>query len=266
MIKILRFLVSEPVVVTVIVLGAVALFLHGFAEPDTAASAFWLGIDLACVVFFVFEMITKLALEGARGFWYGRWNRFDLTVTVLSAPVLMIPFVDARIFTGIPVLRLARLFRLFRLLRFIPERDRLAAGIVRALKASVGVFLAVALINFIFAMGAHLLFRDVAPEYFGSPLDSCYAIFQVFTVEGWYEIPQTIAAGAHNDAWEFFARVYFCSAVLIGGILGLSLGNAVFVDQMITDNTHKLEDQVDVLTEEIRQLRKELRAFHDRES
>ena len=259
--NVLRFLVGEAFVVTVILISAIALFMHGFAEPETAAAAFWFGVDYACVVFFVFELATKLALEGVRGFWRQRWNRFDLAIIVLSMPVLLIPFVNLRAFTGVPVLRLARLFRLFRLLRFIPERDRLAAGIARALKASVGVFLAVALINFIFAMGAHLLFRDIAPQYFGSPVDACYAIFQVFTVEGWYEIPQAIAAGADNEAWEFFARAYFCSAVLIGGILGLSLGNAVFVDQMITDNTYALEDKVDRLTDEIRMLREEIRSL-----
>lgn len=258
-VRALRFLISEAVVVTVIMVSAVALFMHGFAEPDTAASSFWFAVDYACVVFFLVELVTKLALEGPRLFWAQRWNRFDTSIILLSTPVLLIPFVNLRAFTGVPVLRLARLFRLFRLMRFIPERDRLAAGIVRALKASVGVFLAVALVNFIFAMGAHLLFREIAPQHFGTPVESCYAMFQVFTVEGWYEIPMAIAEGADNDTWEFFARVYFSSAVLIGGILGLSLGNAVFVDQMMTDNTIDLEHKVDALSDEIRMLRDEIR-------
>ena len=38
----------------------------------------------------------------------------------------------------------------------------------------------------------------------------------------------------------------------IGGILGLSLANAVFVDEMMMDNTEYLERKVDALTEEIR--------------
>jgi voltage-gated sodium channel len=259
MTRLLHFLVGEIVVVTVILISALALFMHGFAEPGTGAASFWFAVDYGCVVFFVVELVTKIGLEGRRLFWAQRWNRFDSAIIMLSTPVLMIPFVDLRAFTGVPVLRLARLFRLFRLLRFIPERDRLAAGIVRALKASVGVFLAVALVNFIFAMGAHLLFREIAPQHFGTPLEACYSIFQVFTVEGWYEIPQAIAVGADNDTWEFFARVYFSSAVLIGGILGLSLGNAVFVDQMMTDNTVDLEHKVDELSDEIRMLRDEIR-------
>ena len=47
-------------------------------------------------------------------------------------------------------------------------------------------------------------------------------------------------------------------AVIVGGILGLSLANAVFVDEMMMDNTQQLEDKVDRLTDEVRALRQEL--------
>ena len=47
-------------------------------------------------------------------------------------------------------------------------------------------------------------------------------------------------------------------AVVIGGILGLSLANAVFVGEMMMDNTQLLEDKVDRLTDEVRALREEL--------
>jgi voltage-gated sodium channel len=49
------------------------------------------------------------------------------------------------------------------------------------------------------------------------------------------------------------------AAVLIGGILGLSLANAVFVDEMMMDNTEILERKVDTLTEEVRRLREDLK-------
>jgi voltage-gated sodium channel len=58
-----------------------------------------------------------------------------------------------------------------------------------------------------------------------------------------------------------FARIYFVGAVAVGGILGLSLANAVFVDQMTSDNTEPLQVKVDHLTDEIRALRAEIRAL-----
>jgi len=54
------------------------------------------------------------------------------------------------------------------------------------------------------------------------------------------------------------ARVYFVMAVIIGGIIGLSLANAVFVDEMTMDNTVKLETKVDKLLDEVRALRTQL--------
>ncbi len=255
-----RYLVREPVVVGVILLSALAMFMLGFVEHGSRGYWIWLGVDIACVVLFALEVIAKISLRGWRMYWGQSWNRFDFIITILSLPVIATPFYDARVFVGFPVLRLARLFRLFRLMRFIPERDRLAAGIVRALKASVGVFFAVGLVNFIFAMGAHILFQDKAPQYFANPAHACYTMFQVFTVEGWYEIPQAIASGS-SAGWATLARIYFGAAVLIGGILGLSLGNAVFVDQMVQDNTNLLEHQVQDLAEEIHMLREEIRAL-----
>jgi len=62
------------------------------------------------------------------------------------------------------------------------------------------------------------------------------------------------------------ARVFFVIAVLVGGILGLSLANAVFVDEMMMDNTDVLERKVDLLTEELRALRDDLRVTGGRSS
>jgi len=256
----LRILILEPVVNGVIVLGTIAMIMLGFAEAGSSHYTFWVGVDIACVLFFAAEAAIKIWQLGWAEYWAQRWNQFDFIITILCLPVLAVPFTDARFFTGFPVLRLARLFRLFRLLRFIPERDRLSAGVVRALKASVGVFLAVMLVNFIFAMGAHVLFADKAPQYFHDPARSVYSMFQVFTVEGWYEIPRAIAQNSSSN-WATLARVYFGVAVLAGGILGLSLVNAVFVDQMMLDNTDELESHVDELSQEISSLREEIRGL-----
>ncbi|MHC4943791.1 MAG: hypothetical protein ACYTG7_12310 [Planctomycetota bacterium] len=44
------------------------------------------------------------------------------------------------------------------------------------------------------------------------------------------------------------------------GIIGLSLANAIFIDEMTVDNTQALENKVDALQAEIRSLRDEMRA------
>ena len=259
--RVLRAVTSEIVVIGVILLSTLAVFAYGFTEPGTAGHGAWLAVDVACVGYFVFEAVLKIRIDGWSYYRKQPWNRFDLIVVVLSLPVLIAPFTsDTVVFIGVPVLRLARLFRLFRLLRFIPHHDRLAAGIVRAMRASVGVFLAIAIVNFIFAMGAHVMFDRLAPDYFGNPGRACYSMFRIFTIEGWNEIPDAIAVNA-TYAMTVFARIYFGVAVVVGGILGLSIGNAVFVDQMMLDNTHTVEADIATLTIEVRALRDEIRAL-----
>lgn len=258
-------LVSERLVMTVIVLNVTALVLHEMAARGSLNRRVWFWIDYACVIFFLVEAVIKMRRDGWPRYWSSAWNRFDFSVVLVSLPALLGPFLDLSQFAFVLILRLGRLFRLFRILRFIPNLDHLVIGIRRALRASVGVFLALLLINLILAVMATLLFRDLDPEHFGNPISSGYSIFQVFTVEGWNEIAENLERRAAESSAVnpklliAGTRVFFVVAVLIGGILGLSLANAVFVDEMMMDNTEALERKVDTLTEEVRRLRDDLR-------
>jgi voltage-gated sodium channel len=251
-------LISERVVVGGILLNSLALVVLASVGEATPLGKIAIFVDIACAVFFILEAGFKISKLGWADYWDNGWNRFDFLVVLLSSPVLLTPFLGLHEFGAVLVLRLGRLFRLFRLLRFIPNRDHLMDGVRRSLNASIGVLLALGLLNFILSMGATFLFGRIAPEHFGNPLVSVYSLFKVFTVEGWYEIPDLLAMRAEHPVWGFIARLYFIGAVLVGGIVGLSLANAVFVDEMTMDNNRGLELKVDELQAEIRALREAL--------
>lgn len=80
--------------------------------------------------------------------------------------------------------------------------------------------------------------------YFGTPLRSIYSIFRVFTVEGWYEIPDAIAA-ATSPLIGRITQFYFCALLAAFGILGLSFINSVFVDAMVADNNDDIKEQLE---------------------
>lgn len=258
--------VSDRLVLSMIVLNATALVSYEMAGADSAPQLFWYWVDYLCVVFFFGEATLKIRRDGWPSYWSSWWNRFDFTVVVLSLPALLGPLFDLRQFAFVLILRLGRLFRLFRVLRFIPDLDHLVAGIRRALRASIGVFLALLLINLILAVMATVMFRDIDEEHFGNPIVSGYSIFQVFTVEGWNEIAEDLAVKAEESqivnrrTMVLGARAFLVIAVLIGGILGLSLANAVFVDEMMMDNTNVLEAKIDALTNEVSRLHDLLQA------
>lgn len=123
-------------------------------------------------------------------------------------------------------------------------------GIQRALKTSVFVLFGFFIFNFMIAVLSCSMFKELSPEYFGNPVKSMYSIFRIFTVEGWYEIPDQIARQS-NTINSFFIKGYFIFILIAGGILGLSLVNSIFVDSMVMDNNDDLEKKVDALNEKI---------------
>jgi voltage-gated sodium channel len=249
------FLIAEATVVSVILVNAAAIFLSTTVPEGSFRAQILERVDIACVAYFVMEAVLKIQCSGWRAYIRAGWNRFDFLIVILSLPVLIEPFVDFQGFGIVLVLRLGRLFRLFRVMRFIPHIDHLTVGIGRALKASIGVLIAILIVNLIFALGGTLLFGEFAPAHFGNPLMSMYSTFKVFTVEGWYEIPDLIAESTDSDLMALWVRVYYVVAVVVGGLLGLSLANAIFIDEMTADNTRPLEDKIDALARELKALR-----------
>lgn len=259
MLRLLANIVTqEERVVYVILVNSLALFFDAFPSIHVFTGG-WLGtIDTFCTLYFLLELLCKLYLLGPQNFWKNGWNRFDFWVILLAIPSLF-PFLwHSQAFAVLLLLRFGRLIKFFRLLRFTPNGEHIWAGVLRSAKASVSVFLAILLLNLLFAMGATFLFGDLAPEYFGNPLESWYALFKVFTVEGWYEIPDALYERSGAATWALGLRLYYIFAVFLGGIMGFALANAVFVDEMTADNTELVENLVRQTHQEQMQLIQEL--------
>jgi voltage-gated sodium channel len=120
-------------------------------------------------------------------------------------------------------------------------------------KASFLVFLAFIVFLIIFSILSATLFSKFAPEYFGNPAISLYSTFRLFSVEGWYELPEAIAVNG-GLKWGFFARCYFSILMFLGGIIGMSLINSIFVDAMAEDNNDEVLDKLKQIENQIKQL------------
>lgn len=259
-----RFLIQESTVLFMIVLNAGALFFNAFpviremaGGHDTRNVLFW--IDYLCVIYFLVEAFLKIRLDGWKTYWLSGWNRFDFLVVLGSMPSLLDPWIDFKGFSVILVLRLARLFRFFRVFRFIPNGNMIWDGIVRALRVSVAVMMMLFTLNLIFGLGATMLFSELPnhEKYFGDPITSMYSMFKVFTVEGWYNVPDELAEGSKSMFWTVAVRTYFVVAVIVGGVVGLSLTNAVFVNEVTAGNTHRLAETIQALKSEIERFREQ---------
>lgn len=248
-----RIFLTETVIATVIVANSVLLFVMGFDEVRNDLVLDF--IDHTFTVFFVFEVLVKVRDRSWKGYIAEAGNKFDFFLVAISVPSLVEIFVILPDVSYLLAFRLLRVIRILRFLRFIPNLNKMLEGIKRAFKASVFVILALFIYNVLLAILSNHLFKDAAPQYFGNPFISLYSIFQIFTLEAWNEIPDAIIAHEHTVGWlAGFARFYFLLIVLSGGILGFSLVNAIFVDEMTMDNNKELEEKIDALNKKVDRL------------
>ncbi len=245
--SIANYLVTEKIVAVIIVINSITIFLQGFPEIDQLSNHILTHIDTLCVVFFLLECIIKIKRDGGNYF-KDSWNKFDFFVTLVSLPTIVLLVLPSTLSAHLPawlgslsVLRAGRLLRFLRLLKFIPNSQHLAIGIIRATKASVGIFIALALINITLAILGTMFFSQISPEHFGNPLKSSYTLLKLFTIEGWYEIPEEIGEASPESYLIPALKIYAIATVLVGGILGMGLANAIFIDEMTSDNTERIE-------------------------
>lgn len=244
-----KLFLNERLILGFILCNAIVMFLLAF---DQLSNNLYLDIlDHIFTIFFAIEAAVKIGLLGWRVYISDKWNIFDFIVTVISLPsLLLILFKDLPDLSALLIFRVARVAKFFRFLRFIPHIQNLIQGVKRAMRASVFVFVALFIYIFILSLFSCFLFKDICPEYFKNPIDAFYSIFKIFTVEGWYEIPDLISSRS-NFFTGALVKLYFVIVVLTGGIFGFSIVNAIFVDEMVKDNNDNLEAQVKELHKKI---------------
>lgn len=247
-----RLFMTERNMMIAITLNAIVIFLMYF--PQFKNNWTLEVIDQLFIGLFVMEAAIKISVLGKEGYFRNKWNRFDFAIVLLSLPTLLTHVITIPDTSLILILRLFRVTRLVRFIRFIPNLTQVLQGLGRALRASVFVLAALFFLNFLLAIVTCHFFAEIAPDKFGDPIISAYHIFQLFTIEGWNEIPDEVIPLLDKRWLVWLTRVYFGTIVLIGGIFGMSLANAVFVDEMTIDNNVELEKKIDQLQQQIEEL------------
>jgi len=249
-----KIFLNDKFILLLILINAVTIFASGFEMSPSNRFIFSIT-DNIITGLFITELIVKFKEFGIKGYFDSNWNKFDFVLIALSLPAL-IAFVGNFEITNLSfllVFRVMRVFKSFRFLKFIPGIEHLVKGINRALKASIFVFIGFIIYIFIISILSFYLFKGVSTEYFGNPLNSLYTTFKIFTVEGWYEIPDLLTQNLSSTT-SFFTYLYFIFVVISGGIFGLSLVNSIFVDAMVSDNNDALEKKIDSLEKKIDKL------------
>lgn len=252
---------SERFILLVILLNSVIIFIQesGISNPVLNT------LDAMCTVIFLVEMIGKQVDMGIKNYWKSGWNILDGTLVILSIPSLISYLVPMGMLdlSFLLILRVFRVFRFFRLVHIFPNFTSIIKNLWKALRESFAIFVGFLILIVVFALLSCALFKDTAPQYFGTPLDAIYSTFRMCTVEGWYEIPDAVA-NTMSPSVVGWVRIYFVFILITGGIIGLSLVNSIFVDAMVSDNNDELEKDVKALTRTVEELRDEIKQLNNR--
>ena len=228
-----RFFTNDIIMLVLVLINTGIIFISGFISGQGGTL---LIIDSLFTLLFLFEAVVKIHARGFLGYWSDGWNKFDFILVLLALPSCF--DILGSVFPATSVLlslRTMRAFKSFRLLQFVPNIDSLLNGVRMAIKASFIVAIGLIVLLLVFSIITSFLFGSYAPQFFGNPALSVYSIFRLFTIEGWYEMPEAIASNG-GITMAVFAKIYFSILLFLGGIIGMSLVNSIFVDAMVADN------------------------------
>lgn len=249
--RIKKCFLNDFCILFLIIANALLIFFQEFELKGNMLDYF----EPIFTLLFVVEMVIKINEFTFKKYISDGWNKLDFILIIISIPSLAVIFYnDSSLQLNIFLtLRVFRVFKFFRLIRFFPNVTTLVKSVKRALRASYIIIAAFFLLVFIVSLVTCSLYKNIAPEFFGNPLSSFYSIFRLFSIEGWYEMPDLIASRS-TPLIAGISKLYFIILLLCGGIIGLSLVNSIFVDAMISDNNDDLQKEVSKLSEKIEEL------------
>ena len=247
-----RFFTNDRIMLVLVFVNTGILFIGGFMPRQVNGLLF---VDSLFTLLFMVEAIVKIHVYGFSNYWSEGWNRFDFILVLIALPSCVNLFGDILPSTSVLLsLRAMRAFKSFRMLKFIPNVERLVKGIRMAVKASSLVTIGFVVMLLVFSIITTFIFGPIAPQYFGNPALSVYSIFRLFTIEGWYDMPEAIAENS-EIGMAVFARIYFSILLFMGGIIGMSLVNSIFVDAMAADNNDDVLQKLEQLERKIDEMK-----------
>ena len=248
---------NDRLIYTLIILNVVVIYLHSFEFFQAYFFLFDL-IDVVFTLFFCIEIAVKIATANGKNkfksYMQSPWNRIDFFSVILAVPSIGVLFIsDLEIFAGFAALRSLRIFKLLRVIEYIPEGKRISTQLFKALKSISFIIFAFFIYTTIVSLISLTLFKHVAPLYFQNAFESFFTIFKVFSGEGFSGIIDVIEKN-ESVLFTSFSKFYFVAIVFSGSILGISLINSIFMDQMnqAAKKSEKLE------TAQLNELKKEL--------
>ncbi|MCW4148409.1 ion transporter [Halomonas sp. 18H] len=221
----------EAFVIAIIVISALVIGAKTYEEETSRFEQWLLYLDLAITVFFLVEILIRIAAEGSLIRFFRRgWNVFDFVIVTAS----LIPMDDSEM---VLLARLLRIFRVLRLVSMIPELQMLLSALVKSIPRMGYVVLLMFIIFYIYAAIGSFLFADVDSFLWGNISISMLTLFRIATFEDWTDI---LYATQEVYAWSW---IYYLTFIFLTAFIFLNMMIGIVLDVM-----QKESAALDVLT------------------
>jgi voltage-gated sodium channel len=226
----------------------------GFETLDTVAQPlgdFLHILDYIVTVYFVIELIIKMTAEDKfLNFFKSGWNIFDFVIVMIT----LMPLENS---SFAAIARLLRVFRVLRLFTARPELKSIIDMLIRAIPSIVDIVILLFIIFYIYAIMGSFIFADMPSGLWDNFLIAMLTLFRVFTFEDWTDV---MYETMEVYPWSW---VYFVSFIIIAAFVFFNLFVAVIIgemqkmqDKQMQDEIHEDSRKIDMLLEEVRDLRK----------
>jgi voltage-gated sodium channel len=232
---------NEKLIFFLILFNLLVIYFHSFEFFEPYYFYFDL-IDIFLTLFFAVEIAHTIIFKDKSFSVYfkSNWNKLDFVSVLLSLPSILILFdSEFEILTGFIALRSLRIFKTLRIIEYIPGGKKITNKILSAFKGVTFILFAFVIFTTVISVISVSLFKNIAPLYFNNAFESFYTIFKIFSGDGFSDVVGEIQAHS-SEAATAFAKLYFVLIVFLGTILGLSLVNSIFINEMST-----IVDEVD---------------------
>lgn len=245
--KIVEHKVFTSTIIALIIVNAIIVGLETYPNLYSEHKNWFYFMDNILLWIFTVEIALRFIAAGPKRFFTNSWNWFDFII-VAAGHI----FVGAHFVT---VLRILRVLRVLRAISVIPSLRKLVDALLLTIPALGNIMILMSIIFYIFAVIGTMLFKEVAPEYFGNLQLSLLTLFQVVTLESW-------ASGVMRP---IFAEVpwswlYFVIFILVGTFIVFNLFIGVIVSNVEKANA---EDEIDETKEELKELQKQVSELKD---
>lgn len=245
-----KLIYNEIFILIIILINVGVIYFHSF-QVFTPYYLFFDTIDIVFTLFFCAEIIIKIqnyqSKNKLRSYLKDNWNKIDFFSVTLALPSLGILFSQHfELFAGFTALRSLRVFKFLRIIEYIPSGKEISKQMFKAFKSIAFIIFIFIIYSTIISLISVNLFKEYAPSYFNNAFDAFFTIFKIFSGDGFSDVVGEIESHCSIE-FLYFTKFYFVFIVFTGSILGLSLINSIFMNQMSQVDEHIEDSEKDVL-------------------